>query len=498
MEAKRHLAFLPVLALACNAVLGLEEKKPELGSDSSGSGAGAGTSGGGSGVGGSSSGGKGGSGPMTGGSSGDAGGGGSPDGECTPGDERECRAIDPTLLGNCARGMVRCDADGAWESCSVQPQPQDSCDDEGDDANCDGTPNGDCPCLSVDTRQCGEDAGVCEFGIQRCTNERWGDCEGGIGPMERDCQSSDDNDCDGQPDDIVDETCPCASDGQHTCLETAPTDWSGPIALATVPASAPAPSCNSTYERDVLSLFGSLDEGPEICGCACGTPSGMSCAQPVAIHFIQGTVTPVQCGLPMSVDDEPEYEVNYNQCPIVSGTGTYKPIRPRFSASGSCTANPTVDVGPAGWTRRMTACETTEQNGAGCANEELCMPNLTGSFEAWCIHRDGEHACPTGSYSEQSVYYEAFDDQRSCAACSCAAPTGTCQGHVDFTTGAPNPNGCGGLTSRGRIEFGECRMITAPAAAHPTATPEGACSPMGGTLQGEVVREGAVTVCCKP
>jgi hypothetical protein len=126
------------------------------------------------------------------------------------------------------------------------------------------------------------------------------------------------------------------------------------------------------------------------------------------------------------------------------------------------------------------------------------MPNLTGSFEAWCIYRQGEHACPAGSYSEQSVYYEAFDDQRACSACSCAAPTGTCQGYVQFTTGAPNPNGCGGLTNRGRVDFNACGTINAPAIANPTATPQGSCNPMGGSLEGDVVTEGAVTLCCRP
>src|SRR5262245_31191729 len=133
-----------IVAIACNAVLGLEEKKlgsgDENGARSGNAGSGGNTRGG------STSGGNAGENPGGGGSAG--GQGGADGGDCTPGDERSCRTVYPTLLGNCSRGTVSCDESGAWGPCSIEPENADSCDDEGDDADCDGTPNGGCPCLS--------------------------------------------------------------------------------------------------------------------------------------------------------------------------------------------------------------------------------------------------------------------------------------------------------------------------------------------------------------
>src|SRR6185503_4066212 len=133
-----------------------------------------------------------------------------------------------------------CQADGTWGECSVTAQAADSCDVEGDDADCDGTPNGGCPCLSGDTRQCGPDTddGICEFGTQTCENEVWGPCEDAVLPEARDCMSPLDNDCDGSVDNARDDVCPCAVDGAHVCLENAPTGWEGPMAMATAGGTA--------------------------------------------------------------------------------------------------------------------------------------------------------------------------------------------------------------------------------------------------------------------
>src|SRR6185436_12517071 len=62
-----------------------------------------------------------------------------------------------------------------WGSCqgSIGPATADSCSTPGDDANCDGTPNGGCPCVEGVTRPCGPnvDTGLCEFGVSQCVNQ---------------------------------------------------------------------------------------------------------------------------------------------------------------------------------------------------------------------------------------------------------------------------------------------------------------------------------------
>lgn len=90
------------------------------------------------------------------------------------------------LLGNCANGSTTCEADGKqakWSPCSIAPAAtdQDGCA-RGDDADCDGTPNENCPCLLGQSEMCGP----CLDGIRRCSDKsgqaQWGACEGAIGP----------------------------------------------------------------------------------------------------------------------------------------------------------------------------------------------------------------------------------------------------------------------------------------------------------------------------
>lgn len=131
---------------------------------------------------------------------------------CSPGSARACMAA----LGNCASGRQDCDADGAWGPCSIAPQRADSCV-PGDDASCDGTPNGGCAC-SADV-SCGPEleVGICRRGLSTCSAGVLGVCLGATYPSTRDCSSPEDNDCDGVADNTIDASCRCAPGSQTDC-----------------------------------------------------------------------------------------------------------------------------------------------------------------------------------------------------------------------------------------------------------------------------------------
>lgn len=143
---------------------------------------------------------------------------------CTIGATRPCVGA----LGNCAQGMETCLSDGSgWSECSIQPEAEDSCA-PGDDANCNGQPNEGCPCVEGDTQPCGPPTvGICRSGTSTCgPGGVWGDCVGQKTAMPRDCTSSADNDCDGVPDDTLDDVCKCEIGAKEAC-NTHPQDGVG-------------------------------------------------------------------------------------------------------------------------------------------------------------------------------------------------------------------------------------------------------------------------------
>jgi hypothetical protein len=137
--------------------------------------------------------------------------------------------------GQCVAGTRTCLLDEAtlttsWGTCdgAVGPGATDSCTVAGDDTNCDGIPNGDCACVDGETQACGPatDQGICQRGTSTCVNGRPGDCVGAVFAATRNCGSPQDNDCDGRPDDTIDNTCTCAIGSVQAC-GTHPGDGNG-------------------------------------------------------------------------------------------------------------------------------------------------------------------------------------------------------------------------------------------------------------------------------
>lgn len=133
------------------------------------------------------------------------------------------------FLGNCSKGTETCSG-GKWGACSIPKQVSDSCTVSGDDANCDGTPNGGCTCVSGTTQPCGPKSaqGICKRGTQGCVNNQWGACQDAVYPAARDCSSSLDNDCDGKPDNTIDSVCACVVGASQACSTHPGNDGKGP------------------------------------------------------------------------------------------------------------------------------------------------------------------------------------------------------------------------------------------------------------------------------
>lgn len=147
---------------------------------------------------------------------------------CEPGDDADCdgtpnegcSCVDgqtqpcgsSTNTGPCQIGTSTC-VNGRFELCigAVAPASADSCSSRSDDSNCNGIPFDGCSCVNGEMQPCGvSEAGVCRLGTRTCVNGAFDpQCVGQVNPGPRDCRSPQDNDCDGRPDNTIDNVCQC-------------------------------------------------------------------------------------------------------------------------------------------------------------------------------------------------------------------------------------------------------------------------------------------------
>jgi EGF domain-containing protein len=155
---------------------------------------------------------------------------------CVPGSLSPC-GEHPGLDGRgpCVAGQQECvlaaGATSTWGACtgSVGPAAADVCEVPGDDSDCDGVPNGGCPCVDGEVLPCGPatEEGVCQRGSSTCVEGAFSACVGAVFAARRACGSPADNDCDGRPDDTLDNVCTCALGDVQVCGEHPGQDGKG-------------------------------------------------------------------------------------------------------------------------------------------------------------------------------------------------------------------------------------------------------------------------------
>ncbi len=122
------------------------------------------------------------------------------DGRIDEGLQRPCGEA----AGLCEPGVERCEA-GAWIACDATLAAEERCEGRADE-DCDNSVDEGCPCAAETLRECGSDEGRCALGEQRCVAETWSACEGATGPAAETCEGTDE-DCDGRVDEALERPC---------------------------------------------------------------------------------------------------------------------------------------------------------------------------------------------------------------------------------------------------------------------------------------------------
>jgi hypothetical protein len=303
-------------------------------------------------------------------------------------------------------------------------------------------------------------------------------------PPPEDCGNGSDDDEDGEAD--------CADDDCSTraCAEAAPAGWTGPSVLYV--GTDPSPSCGGGFATEALFGGTGVTAPAATCSTCTCSASGSGCATYLNLSAsTQNDCGGTTCGASVNASCT---EVSV-PC-LGSGSGYVTASLPAGAPSCSPSTQ-TPNVTAASFAQRVRACapSSTLVRG-GCDSDEVCAPAapFTGPL---CIVQAGDHACPSGGYSQRSLAYTSIDDTRSCSACSCdkdclyeyrlydAAADLTCSNAplVDENAGT----GCPLVTpSAGKVRVGV------------SMTGTGACSASGGSPMGSALASGPVTVCCAP
>ena len=297
------------------------------------------------------------------------------------------------------------------------------------------------------------------------------------------------------------------------CVPRSPSGWSEPVLLAIGAETAPPPECPTWSPQRYIAGRADLTSPPSTCGaCGCDAPAG-SCALPATL-----TASSAVCDItwnPWSFDPPDGWTGACTQanaipagklCGGVPCTQSLS-VAPLTLTESACTPTLTspsaAPPGPPTWSTVAYTCEGIPSG--TCSNPgETCAPVVPPPPPGFtvCIAVTGDRSCPD-EFSHKRVVYDHFDDNRSCSACGCSAPTGgKCSGAISiFDNGACGTNPVLVLTAMSDVST--CGTVPTGGAlgsksAGPLTHTPGSCLPSGGDSIGSADPVEATTFCCRP
>ena len=275
----------------------------------------------------------------------------------------------------------------------------------------------------------------------------------------------------------------------HTCIPEPTEGWIGPLAIFSGDADALPPGCEGGYPDVEHQLNGGLEVGNAECGCECGPTTGVDCKAVTMDYYGNNACSGTALSTNVGGLLEP------NQCEIIGDTpftGTWVEVSDGgVDAPGECQPMPSETIPEPDWASLMIGCGGATLTG-GCGTGEICAPRAPDQFMSVCIASPGEVACPEGDYSERTVWFSDYEDDRACVGCTCESPTGICEGVLELRNG-----GCNSQLIEA-VPAGSCgnNPINNTYLAVEYKPSAGGCDASTPELSGEAAGTGAVTYCC--
>jgi hypothetical protein len=352
-------------------------------------------------------------------------------------------------IGECAQGNTAC-VNGKVVCNGAKPPQSELCDNK--DNNCDTVvdmfaeacyPPGDGNGCILSTKVC---QGMCQIGSRLCTNGTWGSCFGYQGPGTEACNGMDD-DCDGQIDEGVTNTC---------------TDYKNCATYSTC-ASCPQPPVEICDGVD-NDCNGQVDDNPLYVGDPCGKPVG-ECTKGKYVCENGKLVCKGGAGPTPEVCDGKDNDCNGKIDDNVPGegdtcgdsTGECKPGKKK------CIGGKWICAGGVGPSKEI--CDGKDNDCDGKTDEMAECPGASMCVEGKCMLpcKPGEFSCPGGTkcingycLPDKCTGVECKDTERcvdgkcieKCSGISCAdhekcdPKTGQCVDDSCLTKGCPGDKTC--------------------------------------------------------
>jgi len=283
--------------------------------------------------------------------------------------------------------------------------------------------------------------------------------------------------------------------GGCSCVAEPVEGWLGPLVRD---VSSELGACSAPYPGELARGGLAVAFEPASCGCSC-EGSDVACSSgAISISATDGDPCDALCSALVSLPAGSCVEASLARpvgCVDAPPAALSASDALAGSWSGSCSPIATLPVlADPSWQDALIVCEGTVLR-EGCVKGETCVPTPKGT-QRICIAREGEQACPSGPYSDRSVFGRAFNDTRDCEACSCS--DGSCAGAVELFTTAE----CAGAASAS-IDTGDaaCTSIgdsDALSLRFAIAREQIGCQPSLPTPTGEVTPSEPMTLCCLP